>query len=162
MEYWRNSREIDSVTIPATQSMKHRNTLRIFRLPAIALTGLIFALPLLGLNCEMACARGGAGAGAAGSPAQAEHCPAHDGTAPARSSGSPTPAVPDGCGHHGDTAALKKGIEGAEQGSRHSIVHAVLPASAVCAFDRFSVSIDSAASSITPRSPAALPRVLRL
>ncbi len=127
---------------------------------AFAVSGLILALPLLGLNCELACARVAARASKKAGPASAQHCPAHDGAVPTGSSSAPT--APDSCGHHGDSAALKKGIEAADQGSRLSTVTAATPACASYAFDRSSALVDSAAQSITPRPPAGLPRVLRL
>ena len=127
---------------------------------AFAVSGLILALPLLGLDCELACARVAARASKKADPASAQHCPAHDGAAPTGSSSAPT--APDSCGHHEDSAALKKGIEAAEQGSRLSTVTVATSGCSLYAIARSSAVADSLAQRITPRRPAALPRVLRL
>ena len=141
--------------------MKHRNAPPTLKLLAIALAGLVLALPLFALDCEMACARGAASRAAMSeSPVPAGHCASHGAASPTRSSGAP--ATPDGCGHHGDSAALKKGIEGAEKSSKLSTVAAPAPTAVGSAFYRISSSVEFTAFSITPERSPALLRILRL
>lgn len=140
--------------------MKHRNEPRAFKTLAIALSALVLALPLLGLNCEMACARGGARTATSEGPAPAQHCPAHSGSSPNLPSNAPQSS--DTCGHHADPATVKKAVEGAGPVYKVSIVGAAPSASAENAFCRSASDTYFSAPGSTPRPPAALPRVLRL
>ena len=63
--------------------MTSRSVLRVFRPLVVALTGLVLALPLLGLDCEVACARSDTDRGPV-----SNHCAALD-SAPAGSSQAP-------------------------------------------------------------------------
>jgi hypothetical protein len=88
--------------------MKIRARIRLRHL-AILVAGLIVALPVLGLDCEMACAGMGRGASPAALPPA--HCPAHQDS---RGSGpADAPSNPDRCGHHEDSPAVKVAVEGA-------------------------------------------------
>ena len=155
-----NSVEQATVERPTGQRMKYRHSSPTLKSLAIVLGGLILALPLLGMDCEMACTRAAASSAIASNSAPAEHCPAHGAATPTRRPDAP--ATPDGCGHHSDLAALKKGIENAEKGSKFSTVAATPPASAGRAFHRISISVDLSARAITPQHPTALALVLRL
>ena len=123
---------------------------------AILIAGLVVALPLVGLDCEMACA--GTARGAASSHALPPgHCPAHEasGTAPDSS------RIPESCGHHADFAAVKKAGEGIGQRHAASTI-ADLSESAVPALDSRSFSEGRLASARAPRTPSPLSRILRL
>lgn len=134
---------------------------RSLTLLAVAVSGLVFTVPLLGLNCEMACARIAARAATAeDAPPPAEHCAAHGDASPGRPSGAP--ATPDGCGHHADSAVVKRAAEGAVSGCKISILAGSLPAPIQSASDRYSVSSAPTVPGATPRPAAARPRILRL
>jgi hypothetical protein len=88
--------------------MKIRTRIRLRSL-AILVAGLTVALPVLGLDCEMACA--GMGRGAPPDALPPAHCPAHQDS---RGSGpADAPSHPDRCGHHEDSPAVKIAVEGA-------------------------------------------------
>ncbi len=140
--------------------MKYRHSSPTLKSLPIVLGVLILALPLLGLDCEMACTRAAGSSAIPRNSATAEHCPAHGAATPTRRPDAP--ATPDGCGHHSDPAALEKGLEGADKGSKLLIVAATPPASAACAFFRVSKSTDPSALAIAPQRSTALSRVLRL
>ena len=123
---------------------------------AILVAGLVVALPVVALDCEMACA--GTARGAASSHALPPgHCPAHE-----TSGGTPdSPRIPESCGHHADFAAVKKVVEDTGQRYAASIV-ADLSESAVPALDSRSFSEGRLASAQASRAPSPLSRVLRL
>ena len=133
--------------------MKSRSILRVLRPLVVVLTGLILALPLLGLDCEMACARSDTDRGPV-----SNHCAAHD-SAPAGSSQAPARA---GCGHHAHSAVLKQASEGAQRCLRVASVPLALLAPAARAGRGSSVGAAFSAREVAPLWLAARPDILRL
>ena len=131
------------------------------KLLAVAVSGLFFSGPLLGLDCEIACARSAArGALAQDASPFAGHCAPHGDASSRRSSGAP--ATQDGCGHHADSAIVKRAAEGAESGCKISIMAGSLPAPNQSASDPYSILSTPAAPGARPRPAATRPRTLRL
>jgi hypothetical protein len=125
---------------------------------AILVVGLIVALPVLGLNCEMACAGMGPKAAAPDALPPA-HCPTHQ-----DSRGSGPPAAPgnsDRCGHHEDSPAMKMAVEGAGARLAASTV-AEIPPSVSALPDRRFFLADGTAPIQARSASSHLARVLRL
>jgi hypothetical protein len=131
----------------------------VIRPAVIALTALLPALPLLGLNCEMACARNASQAVDTEREPAAGHCATHGDAAPAQPSKPPTP---DGCGHHADMAAVKKTLERAQKGLTGLSVDVALPAPAGCISRRSSAGTHVQELGLKPPLVAARTPVLRL
>jgi len=131
------------------------------RLLAVVVGVLVFALPLLGLNCEVACARGAARAATAkGSQAPAEQCASHKDAAHGRPSGDPP--VPDRCGHHSESVAVKRVPDDAASGFKTPMPAGLVHTPKACAFDQSADSSALAERAAGPRPAVARSSVLRL
>jgi len=161
----RNTSETDSVKLATKNRMKRPNVLKrsdflwVIRPVVITLTAFLPALPLLGLNCEMACAQSASRAADTQQEPAAGHCATHGDSAPAQPSKSPTP---DGCGHHANMAAVKKTVERAQKGFTGPSVDVALPAAAPCISRRSSADAHFPELGLKPPSVAARAPVLRL
>jgi hypothetical protein len=125
---------------------------------AILVVGLMVALPVLGLDCEMACAGGGRGAASTDAVPPA-HCPAHEdsrGSGPANA-----PSNPDRCSHHEDSPAVKITVEGAGTRLAASIVANIPPSVSTLSDRRFFLA-DGRAPIQARSASSHLSRVLRL
>lgn len=136
------------------------NRSRSLELLAVAVSGLLLTGPLLGLNCEIACAGNAAHAASAETtPPAAEHCAPHGDASPGGPSG--IPPASDDCGHHGDSFVVKRANEMAA-GCKISILSGSVPVPTRFAFDPYSISFTPTSPGGTPAPAAARPRILRL
>jgi hypothetical protein len=136
------------------------NRSRSLELLAVAVSGLLFTGPLLGLNCEIACAGNAARAASAEDRAPAaEHCAPHGDSSRGRPAGAP-PAS-DECGHHGDSFVVQRAAKMAA-GCKISILSGSVSVPTRFAFDPYTISSTPTAPGATPPTAAARPRILRL
>ncbi len=149
-----------AVRMAAKSGMSRRKVPQPFKSLALVLSGLILALPLLGLDCEMTCARSASRVDTKKQIPSAEHCADHSESAPARSTNSP--GTPDGCRHHTDSVAVKKAFQGAERGCKVSALDAFPSVFLEDTLDRNPALFSSPTAGAAPRPSAALPLVLRL
>jgi hypothetical protein len=133
---------------------------RSLELLAVAVSMLLFTAPLLGLNCEIACAGSVARAtrAVATTPA-AQHCAPHGDSSPGRPSGAPPTSHE--CGHHGNSFVVKRGNESAA-GYKVSIPSGSVPFPTQFAFDPYSISSTPTVPGVAPPPAAPRPRILRL
>src|SRR5262245_38036793 len=131
------------------------------RLLAASVGVLVLATPLLGWNCEIACARDVTRtARVDGERPPAEHCASHRDGSSGRTSGSP--ANPDRCGHRADFVAVKKVVDVATPRFGTSSLAVIVRAWTACEIDRSAGAASSLREAAAPLSIAARPSVLRL
>jgi len=156
----RNTRRASGVKMAAMRATKRLKS-RSLRLMALAVGALFVTMPLLGLNCEVACARGvNRAATVDGDRTPAGHCDSHRGASPAGRSGDSS--NPDRCGHHTESVLVKPVADDAASGSRTSILNGLLQVRTVYAFDRSGASAVPPEAVPSPRPGAARPSILRL